>query len=153
MMSFLARLFAPKSAMPVPAAAPATVPPPLDLLTARDRERLVGVHPDLVRVVQAARARTTFIVVEGVRTSQRQQDLVASGKSRTMDSRHITGHAVDLAPVVDGRVSWDWPEFHPMARAMQEEADRLGVFIVWGGSWKSFPDGPHFELSRSAYPA
>jgi peptidoglycan L-alanyl-D-glutamate endopeptidase CwlK len=159
--AFLARLFGNKPAAPPPAvsdhiADPGNMvpePPPPDLLTPRDRDRLAGVHPDLVRIVRAARARTTFIVVEGLRSRQRQAQLMGEGKSRTMNSRHITGHAVDLVPLVDGKVSWEWPEFHPMAKAMKEEAERLGIPIVWGGDWKSFPDGPHFELSRSVYPA
>lgn len=122
------------------------------MLTERDRARLAGVHPDLARVVEAARVRSAFIVVEGLRSRQRQAQLMAEGKSRTMASRHITGHAVDLAPLVGGTVSWDWPAFHPMAAAMKQAAASLGVAIVWGGDWKSFPDGPHFELDRRAYP-
>jgi peptidoglycan L-alanyl-D-glutamate endopeptidase CwlK len=122
------------------------------MMTARDRDRLAGVHPDLARVVEAARARTAFIVVEGLRSRQRQAQLVAQGKSRTMESRHITGHAVDLAPLVDGKVSWDWKHFHPMAAAVKASAVDLGVSIVWGGDWKTFPDGPHFELDRRVYP-
>jgi peptidoglycan L-alanyl-D-glutamate endopeptidase CwlK len=82
-----------------------------DLLSARDRTRLVGVHPDLVAVVEAARHQMPFIVVEGLRTRDRQVQLVKSGASRTMDSRHLTGHAVDLAPTVEGEVRWDWPLF------------------------------------------
>ncbi len=123
------------------------------MTTARDRARLAGVHPDIVAVVEAARQQVPFIVVEGLRTRERQAQLVKSGASRTMDSRHLTGHAIDLAPTVGGKVRWDWPLFYPMAKAMQDAADALGVAIVWGGDWKSFPDGPHFELDRGAYPA
>lgn len=122
------------------------------MLTERDRARLAGVHPDLARVVEAARKQVPFMVVEGLRSRQRQAQLVAEGKSRTMESRHITGHAVDLAPIVDGTVRWDWPPFRPMAAAVKQAAAALGVAIVWGGDWKSFPDGPHFELDRKVYP-
>jgi peptidoglycan L-alanyl-D-glutamate endopeptidase CwlK len=150
--SLLARLRGASPATPAEPVAPPALPL-LDLLTDADRDKLAGVHPDLVRVVRAARARTPFRVTEGLRSSQRQAQLLAEGRSRTMNSRHITGHAVDVVPMVDGRVSWDWVHFHPMAAVFKEEAERLGIPIVWGGDWRSFPDGPHFELSRSVYPA
>ena len=77
------------------------------MMTPRDKARLSGVHPDLVAVVEAARQQVPFIVVEGMRTRERQAQLVKSAASRTMDSRHLSGHAVDLAPTVDGEVRWD----------------------------------------------
>jgi peptidoglycan L-alanyl-D-glutamate endopeptidase CwlK len=122
------------------------------MMTSRDKARLAGVHPDLVAVVEAARQQVPFIVVEGVRTRERQAQLIKAGASRTMDSRHLTGHAVDLAPTLDGEVRWDWPLFYPMAAAMQDAANAMGVALVWGGTWAKFRDGPHFELDRRAYP-
>jgi peptidoglycan L-alanyl-D-glutamate endopeptidase CwlK len=122
-------------------------------LNARSRERLKGVHPDLVAVVErAAEIGPAFIVTEGLRTVERQKQLLAAGASRTMNSRHITGHAVDLAALVDGKVRWDWPLYYRLAAAMKQAAVERNVAIIWGGDWKSFPDGPHFELNRSAYP-
>lgn len=120
----------------------------------RSESRLVGVHPDLVRVVRRALelSPVDFAVVEGLRTKRRQAELVAAGASQTMNSRHLTGHAVDLAPVVGGRIRWDWPPFHQLAVAMKAAAQELGVAIVWGGDWRTFKDGPHFELNRKAYP-
>jgi peptidoglycan L-alanyl-D-glutamate endopeptidase CwlK len=120
-------------------------------LTARDWSRLAGVHPHLVQVV--ARARTTFplFVIEGVRTEAQQRANVARGASRTMDSRHLTGHAVDLAPMP---LDWnDKAAFHAMADAIKRAAADEGVPIVWGGDWRGFFDGPHFELPRDRYPA
>jgi peptidoglycan L-alanyl-D-glutamate endopeptidase CwlK len=123
------------------------------MMTARDKARLAGVHPDLVAVVEAARQQVPFIVVEGMRTRERQAQLVKSGASRTMDSRHLTGHAVDLAPTVDGEVRWDWPLYYPLAKAVKDAALGRGIALVWGGDWPRFRDGPHFELNRDAYPA
>lgn len=122
-------------------------------LSARSLARLEGVHPDLVRVVKRAIEITDvdFVVLEGLRTNERQAALVKAGASRTMYSRHITGHAVDLGAWVDRRVAWDWPLYHSIAEAMLCAARELKIPIVWGGSWKSFPDGPHFELSRKVY--
>ena len=129
-------------------------------LTDRDHLRLAGVHPDLVRVVERARLAEPFIVVEGLRTRERQAQLVQAGASRTMNSRHLTGHAVDLAYWLDdgdgrpeqGEVRWDWPLARKLAAAMNAAAAAEGVALVWGGDWASFPDGPHFELDRRIYP-
>jgi peptidoglycan L-alanyl-D-glutamate endopeptidase CwlK len=131
-----------------------------DLLLPRDHERLIGVHPDLVRVVKAARQRTPFIVLEGLRTPEQQAKLVALGASRTMNSRHLTGHAVDLGYWMDdgdgipenGEIRWDWPLYREQAHAVRVAAFSLKVRIIWGGDWKRFPDGPHFELDRAVYP-
>jgi peptidoglycan L-alanyl-D-glutamate endopeptidase CwlK len=123
-------------------------------LSTRSEYALQGVNPDLVRVVRRAITLTNvdFVVTEGLRTPERQAELVKAGASKTLNSRHITGHAVDLAPIIAGQVRWDWPPFHELARAMKQAAAAEGVAIVWGGSWTRFRDGPHFELDRKAYP-
>jgi peptidoglycan L-alanyl-D-glutamate endopeptidase CwlK len=120
----------------------------------RSRERLQGVHHDLVRVVERAIELTSvdFTVLEGLRTTDRQKTLVAAGASKTMNSRHITGHAVDLGAYVDGQVDWSWPLYERIAATMKLAAKELNVMIVWGGDWRTFKDGPHFELDRKAYP-
>ena len=120
----------------------------------RSIERLQGVHPDLVRVVERAIDLTPvdFTVLEGLRSPERQQTLVASGASQTLNSRHITGHAVDLGAWVDNQVDWSWPLYHQIANAMKAAANELGISIVCGADWKKFPDGPHFELDRKYYP-
>lgn len=124
-------------------------------LSERDNTRLEGVHADIVRVIERAAAMTTvpFVVLEGLRTRQRQRELVARGASRTMNSRHITGHAVDIAPLVDGEVSWDWSDYYVLAPVIKEAARLEGVPLEWGGDWKSFKDGPHWQLPRRMYPA
>jgi len=122
------------------------------VLSDRDRKRLAGVHPDLVRVVERAREYADFIVTEGLRTVERQRQLVASGASQTMASRHLTGHAVDLAALVGGEVRWDWPLYDRLALAVKRAAVEEEVAIVWGGDWPKFRDGPHFELDRRRYP-
>lgn len=123
-------------------------------LSQRSLSRFDGVHPDLQSVVRLAITLTEvdFGVTEGVRTVERQRELVAKGASQTMKSRHITGHAVDLVAFVGGEVRWDWPLYSKLADAMKRSAQALSVPIVWGGDWKSFKDGPHFELDRKAYP-
>lgn len=120
-------------------------------LSLRSRQRLSGVHPDLVAVVKRAIEITEqdFAVTEGIRNIDRQRQLVAKGKSKTMNSRHLTGHAVDLVP---WPVSWDWEHFYPIADAMKTAAKELKVDLEWGGDWKTFKDGPHFQLSWKKYP-
>jgi peptidoglycan L-alanyl-D-glutamate endopeptidase CwlK len=120
-------------------------------LSQRSMQNLSGVHPDLIAVVKRAIQITEqdFSVIEGVRNINRQRELVAKGASTTMNSRHLTGHAVDLAPYP---INWDWEYFYPIADAMKAAADELEVDLEWGGDWKSFPDGPHFQLSWESYP-
>ena len=124
-------------------------------LTARCGQRLAGVHPDLVRVVErAAKDGTKFRVIEGLRTMDRQAELVRAGKSQTMRSRHLTGHAVDLAALDEaGRVTWARPAYEALASQVKAAAAAEGVQIEWGGDWRSFFDGPHFQLPWAGYPA
>ena len=121
----------------------------------RSLQRLEGIHPDLRRVMDRAIATTDidFTVLEGLRSLDRQKKLVASGASKTMRSRHLTGHAVDIAPLIEGKVSWDWPLYHKLALVVKAAAAHEGVRIEWGGDWRSFKDGPHWQLPWRDYPA
>jgi peptidoglycan L-alanyl-D-glutamate endopeptidase CwlK len=130
-------------------------------LTARDLQRLSGVHPDLVRVVRRAAEETAmaFMVIEGLRTRERQVQLLKQGATTTMRSRHLTGHAVDLAPLIDldgdGNldVSWRWPHYFTLANHIKAAAVAEDVHIEWGGDWRDFKDGPHWQLPWKGYPA
>lgn len=124
-------------------------------LSERSIKNLNGVHKDLVNVVCRAIKLTEvdFVVIEGRRSRERQAELVRSGASQTMNSRHLTGHAVDLAPLIDGEVRWDWPPFYDIAAVMKTAARDLDVAITWGGDWTTFKDGPHFQLDWKQYPA
>lgn len=121
----------------------------------RSLSRLEGVHPALVRVVKRAITitRVDFTVLEGLRTEERQRKLFAAGATTTMNSRHLTGHAVDLGAYVDGEVRWDWPLYDQIGNAMKMAALEEEVEIEWGGDWRSFRDGPHFQLPWDKYPA
>jgi peptidoglycan L-alanyl-D-glutamate endopeptidase CwlK len=133
-------------------------------------QRLQGVHPDLVRVIKRAAANPKtppFMVVEGVRTLARQKQLLKAGATKILRSRHITGHAVDLVPLFDGKPRWDWSLYLRLAEAVRAAALSENVRIRWGGTWTElnaikgaitskmlsakFPDGPHFELPRTVY--
>ena len=118
----------------------------------RSLKALEGVHPALVAVAHRALelSPVAFVVTEGLRTLERQKELKAAGASRTLNSRHITGHAIDVAAWV-GEIRWDWPLYTQIADAFKQAASELNVAIVWGGDWESLRDGPHFELSRSVY--
>lgn len=119
----------------------------------RSNDNLLGVHPDLVKIVRKAIEITEidFGVTEGLRSPERQKQLLKEGSSTTTRSRHLTGHAVDLAAYVDGKVSWDWSYYEMIAAAMKAAADAVKLPVEWGGDWKSFKDGPHFQLPWSTY--
>ena len=120
-------------------------------LGTRSKQSLSGVHVDLVAVVEKAIEITEvdFSVIEGIRHIERQRQLVKAGKSTTLNSRHITGHAVDMVPYP---VDWeDLERFELMAKAMKSASEELEIPIIWGGDWKSFYDAPHFELDRKKY--
>lgn len=127
----------------------------------RSLQRLQGVHPDLVRVMKRAIAISPidFTVLEGLRTVERQKQLLAQGATTTMRSRHITGHAVDVAPFLDTdgdgdkEVSWHWPHYSKLAAVIKQAAADEGVRIEWGGDWRTFKDGPHWQLPWKGYPA
>ncbi len=120
----------------------------------RSLARLKGVHPDLVKVIERAirLSAVDFTVLEGARDPMRQRKLVEAGASQTLNSRHLTGHAVDLGAWVDDEVRWDWPLYYRIAAAMKTAAAELQIPIEWGGDWKRFKDGPHFQLPWKDYP-
>ena len=123
-------------------------------LSPRSKLSLSRAHPDLRRVIERAIEITEidFVVTEVMRTSAKQKQLFAAGASKTMRSRHLTGHAADVAALVGGKVRWDWPLYAKIAQAVKQAAAELGVPIEWGGDWKSFKDGPHFQLPWKGYP-
>jgi peptidoglycan L-alanyl-D-glutamate endopeptidase CwlK len=124
------------------------------ILLERSLKSLQGVHPDLLKVVNMAAKITTedFIITEGLRSLERQKMLVAKGFSKTMKSRHLTGHAVDFAPLIDGELTWKTPAFLPIIAVFKEASRHLSVPIESGSDWKSFKDYPHIQLTWRAYP-
>ena len=139
----------------------------------RSLDNLEGVHPDLVSIAHKALELTPqdFTILEGLRSEERQRQLYNEGKSQTLNSRHLTGHAIDIAPYVNGDISWEWEYFYPVADAFRKAAQQLDIPLRWGGNWRvndlrkwhgtakllhekypgDFPDGPHFELPRRYY--
>lgn len=120
----------------------------------RSQGNLVGVHQDLVAVAYWALARSPvdFMITNGVRSPAQQAELVRTGASKTLRSRHITGHALDVAALVEGKVTWDWAAYVLISVAFKAAALELNIPIEWGGDWKSFKDGPHFQLPYLQYP-
>lgn len=121
-------------------------------LSDKSLKRLSGVHPRLQAIVKRAIeiSSVDFTVIEGLRTKERQRYLVEKGASKTMNSYHLTGHAVDIAPFIDGNASWDWKHYPAMAKAMKDAAEELNVNLTWGGDWKTFRDGPHFQIAKDS---
>lgn len=128
---------------------------------ARSLRNLTGIHPDFRRVMDRALQASPikFVVIEGLRSVERQRQLVAAGASKTMNSRHLTGHAVDLVPMLDldrdGKVETQEMFNVPMMRQLHTHIEAAfvaeGVKFEWGGDWGW--DFPHYELDRRIYPA
>lgn len=116
-------------------------------------DRLREVHPDLAKVAYRAleNSKIGFIITDGLRTKEKQLELVKSGASRTLMSRHLTGHAIDVAAMINGKISWDWAYYEIIAKAFNRASLEYTIPIIWGGIWKDFKDGVHFELDRQAY--
>jgi peptidoglycan L-alanyl-D-glutamate endopeptidase CwlK len=131
-------------------------------LSPSSEAKLKGVHPSLVKVVRRCAAdwkdtELTWIITCGPRTVAEQKLLVAKGASKTMNSRHIPGKdgyskAVDVAMVLKGKLSWSWPLYAKMAVALKAAASKEMVPLEWGGDWRTFKDGPHFQLPKNLYP-
>lgn len=136
------------------------------ILDKTSREKLRGVHPDLVRVIEKAASicEQPFVVFEGVRSVERELSLIAKGFSKlknpfrcrhvpTKDAKYgLVSHAVDLVPLVDGKPQWAWPQIYPIARAMKAAASQEHVPVEWGGDWRTIKDGPHYQLPWNLYP-
>lgn len=125
----------------------------------RSLARLATVHPDLRRVMERAIRETTidFTILEGVRSIARQRALLEAGATGTMRSRHLASEAdhlaraVDIAPYVAGQVRWDWPLYRKLALVIKAAASAEGVPVEWGGDWRTFKDGPHWQLPWHEY--
>lgn len=112
-----------------------------------------GIHPDLEKVLREAIKETPvdFRVIDGLRTLAEQKVLVAKGASKTLRSRHLSGKAVDVMAIVNGKGRWEIPLYHRIAGHVLDVADKLDVDLTWGGSWTGFPDFGHFELNKNKY--
>lgn len=140
------------------------------ILSARDEARMIGLHPHLQRVIRRAARDTTlnFTLLETVRSLERQKQLFAAGASETLRSRHIPStskaapqwaHAFDATPMLDldrdGKIEteemFDWPLIRKLAPIIKAAAAAEGVPIEWGGDWRRFKDGPHWQLPWNQY--
>lgn len=117
-------------------------------------KNLQGVHPDLVQLARAALSLSLvdFKITEGLRTKARQKELYDAGKSQTMNSRHITGHAIDVIALPTPAGSWDMKYYRQIAEAFKQASEGLTIPVEWGGNWTTLRDGPHFQLPFKDYP-
>jgi peptidoglycan L-alanyl-D-glutamate endopeptidase CwlK len=128
-------------------------------LNQRSKNNLKGVNNVLIEIVEKSveifntkyNEESYFVVTEGVRTLERQKQLLAEKKSQTLDSYHITGHAIDVALFLNGKITWNLKDYKKLADIIKQAAKDLGYDIVWGGDWKKFKDGVHFQIDRSKY--
>jgi peptidoglycan L-alanyl-D-glutamate endopeptidase CwlK len=138
---------------------------PTFVLGRRSKQRLDDCHPDLAAVIERAiqLSRVDFTVMETLRTHQRQRHLKRTGKSQTLNSRHLpkvpkntpeigsTSHAVDLGAWVNGTVNWDWEFYFNIANAVKAAAEELSIPIKWGGSWSYLHKCEDARQAHTAY--
>ena len=133
-----------------------------EALRQRTAANLVGVHRDLQTVFLNTPVVPGYqmCATEGLRTVERQAELLAKGASKTMNSRHFgpVGHAIDFAmfdpslPPDKDFVEEVDPAYRAQWKLFKQTADRLGVDLEWGGDWPGIKDGTHIQLSWKAYP-
>jgi len=123
--------------------------------TTRTAANLATVHPDLQKLAHRADELTEveFLVTEGIRTMKRQRELVAAGASQTLKSRHLTGHAIDIVPLIGSEVCWKSQAFWLPLEAFRKAARELAIDVEFGADWRTLKDLPHIQLSRKSYPA
>jgi len=118
----------------------------------RSKERLKGVDAKLVNVLNELVKIMDVTIIEGLRTKERQEELVKQGASKTKFSKHIEGKAVDVAPYP---IDWeDRDRFHYMGGMIRGIAQQLNIPVRWGGDWDSdgetkdnrFDDLVHVEI-------
>jgi peptidoglycan LD-endopeptidase CwlK len=121
----------------------------------RSEKNLIGVHPDLIRIARRALELSPidFGISEGLRSLARQKQLVDAGASKTLRSRHLTGHAIDVVAYVGGKTRWDWPLYTQISKAFKQAATDTKLHVEWGGDWATFKDGPHYQLAWREYPS
>lgn len=123
----------------------------------RSEALLAEVNPLLAALMRRVEARMpdAFEITEGMRSPDRQRRLVAEGKSQTLNSRHLSGNAVDIAAMgPDGQITWDFDAYGPIAAVAKEEASAMGIpDFVWGGDWRTLRDGVHFQIGGPPAPA
>ena len=110
--------------------------------------QLVGLYPDLSFAVTEAIKITAqdFMAFDGVRSTAQQRKLVAKGASKTMDSYHLYGLAVDLVPYINGQPRWEEKPCKVINKAMNSVIKAHGLAIDWGyGMWGW--DMPHYQLT------
>lgn len=117
-------------------------------------DNLTSVHPDLIKAMASLISVSTidFGITEGLRTKERQQILFDTHKSQTMNSRHLTGKAVDFVVYFNNKVTWEEKYYKQVADLCKQVSKNLNIPIIWGGDWTTFKDLDHFELDYHTYP-
>jgi len=124
----------------------------------RSKDKLRGVDTKLVNVLNEVVKYFDITIIEGLRSQERQNELVEQGKSKTKFGKHVQGKAVDIAPYP---IDWNArDDFHYLGGFVLGIANRLNVKVRWGGDWNAssqfkgqrttkdnkFDDLVHFEL-------
>ena len=124
----------------------------------RSKKNLIGVDANLQNVLYEVVKYFDITIIEGKRSQERQNELVAQGKSKTKFGKHVDGKAVDIAPYP---IDWNArDDFHLLGGFVLGMAASMGIKIRWGGDWNAsstfkgrrttkdnnFDDLVHFEI-------
>lgn len=117
----------------------------------RSLDNLKGVHPDLVKVMMGSikASEIDFAIIEGLRTLERQKQMVAEGKSQTLNSKHLQGKAVDFMCYINGVGTWEGKYYKQVSDIVKKIAHNLNIPIIWGGDWITLKDLDHIELDHN----
>ena len=120
------------------------------LLNQRSLQNLQGVHPSLVKLMKTAILSSPFpfMITEGLRSIERQKQLFQEGKTKTLDSYHLKGRAVDIAVIVENHITWNYSFYEKVAKHILKIAHRKHLKITWGGTWNTLVDAVHFQLEE-----
>ena len=117
-------------------------------LSERSLNNLKGVNKDLAKVMEIAIVNSPydFVITEGVRSAERQEEMLRTKKSRVRHSKHQDGFAVDImAYDENGKGTWEHTYYEAINGHIQEIANLEGVTITWGGTWQMV-DAVHFQI-------
>lgn len=116
----------------------------------RSLDNLKGVDERLVKLMEEVLSISPydFGITEGLRSIEKQEEYVRTGKSQTMNSYHLKGKAVDIVVYKDREVTWKLDYYKEIADLVKKIAEHDGLKITWGGDWKTLVDGPHFQLEN-----
>ena len=118
-------------------------------LSDRSLKAMKGLHKDLVQLIKVGIVNSPydFVITEGLRSAERQAEMLRTKKSKVRHSKHQDGFAVDImAYDENGKGTWEHTYYEAINSHIQEVANLEGIVITWGGTWTTLVDAVHFQI-------